>query len=1281
MERVRRRFWTWSVSAIAMLVIAGAVVSGLFQLAVLALPSYRDDLSAWVTRVADRPVQIGGVNLVWRGVSPRLDLSDITLFDERDEPALSAQRLSLGFSLPHLLIGDAFPTRVELSGLSVDVDVDAEGNVTVAGFDAQQQLQRREGGTWARELRRFGSVRLESCEVRLTHASLGSEPLRFTLLHADLDRSAQGFDLDGLLQLPGNYGDTVAFDAEIAGDVGLPASWSGTFNASAQDLKPQPWLARWLAPGTATAANGLEAQFEGTLAKGRIARLEARVESDELAIARAGRAQVAKSLQLKARLTPEGTGWRLDWPELLLDDEPQLSLSLRWRPLAEPGGFELDADADDVHLGRLAPWLAYLRDAPAWLAAGARSSGELRGVVLRLRQATGQALQYSLRAGLQDVALAPDDTLGFTGLSADLSATENGGRLQLAGRALTVAVPKVIKQPIPFDRLAGAAEWRRGTDGWRVAMPDFEWQLAGGEGKGRLGLLLPVDTARSQELDLAASFSAPDATRFKAFMPNHWGEPLQAWLNRAIVRGRVPHGELVIRGPLADFPYVEHRTGDWQLDLDAAGVRLAYAPEWPAADNVTAHLRFRGKGLAIEAQSGQIGGNEVKQASARFDDFSQALLVIDGLVEGQMPGLYRFVRQSPLRRVLAGLVDNTAAAGPATVGVHLEIPLHDAERTRVAGSVALDGVELQYAGLKEPVSDIRGSLFFTEHGVRAEHLDARFEDLVLDARIDPREGTTGVVAADFHFTPRADGEGASSFVPALVRQHLSGTSAWHAELPLSGQRVALLLSSELVGTAVALPAPLGKTAAEPAPIRVSIGSDAAAPVRVRVDYRERLDGDIALAKTGEELRVRAVSLHLGPGAAEPMEGEGFVLTGAVPELDVAAWAGATRGADLPGLAVRRAELQAQHVLLAGQLFGPTHIVYAPTPGGAHANLSGQGLEGTLDWSEGEDKRLVARLSHAAVDFQHGEKGEAKAGAKPDAKPEAGPAAAPGGDSTASDPARLPVLDIGVEHLMVSGVDFGKLRLATARVPGGQRIETLALSGGKVNLSASGQWRRAEERSTAELKFTLASSDVASVLHALDYAPSIDARQSRFTADLKWPSSFAGLEWEQAQGRVDLAVENGMLKAVDPGAGRVLGLINFYALPRRLTLDFRDVTSTGLAFDQIDGGFNLGSGVAITDDLKIKGPSVRMEVRGRIGLAARDYDQRVTVYPDISAGVTLGAALLAGPAVGALVLLAQEVLDKPLDQVTQLSYRLTGSWDNPKVEKVEGPRAAAVPAPG
>ena len=67
-------------------------------------------------------------------------------------------------------------------------------------------------------------------------------------------------------------------------------------------------------------------------------------------------------------------------------------------------------------------------------------------------------------------------------------------------------------------------------------------------------------------------------------------------------------------------------------------------------------------------------------------------------------------------------------------------------------------------------------------------------------------------------------------------------------------------------------------------------------------------------------------------------------------------------------------------------------------------------------------------------------------------------------------------------------------------------------------------------------------------------------------------------------------------------------------------------------------------------------------------------------------IPLGATLLGGPALGALAFLAQEVLDKPIEQVTHLTYQVTGSWDNPEVKRVKGgdkndkPAEPAKPAP-
>ncbi|MGC5209903.1 AsmA-like C-terminal region-containing protein, partial [Escherichia coli] len=54
------------------------------------------------------------------------------------------------------------------------------------------------------------------------------------------------------------------------------------------------------------------------------------------------------------------------------------------------------------------------------------------------------------------------------------------------------------------------------------------------------------------------------------------------------------------------------------------------------------------------------------------------------------------------------------------------------------------------------------------------------------------------------------------------------------------------------------------------------------------------------------------------------------------------------------------------------------------------------------------------------------------------------------------------------------------------------------------------------------------------------------------------------------GQVHMDVHSGQFLKVDPGAAKLLGVLNLQALPRRLTLDFRDVFSEGFAFDTVAG---------------------------------------------------------------------------------------------------------------
>ena len=127
---------------------------------------------------------------------------------------------------------------------------------------------------------------------------------------------------------------------------------------------------------------------------------------------------------------------------------------------------------------------------------------------------------------------------------------------------------------------------------------------------------------------------------------------------------------------------------------------------------------------------------------------------------------------------------------------------------------------------------------------------------------------------------------------------------------------------------------------------------------------------------------------------------------------------------------------------------------------------------------------------------------------------------------------------------------------------------------------------------------------------------------------------------------------------------VADLLNLSALQRRLTLDFCDIFKKGFSFDSIEGDFLLDSGDAYTNNFVMKGPSAIIEIYGRIGIYDESFDQLVIVTPKIASTLPLAGILAGGPAVGAALFLAEKLVGKQFDRITQVEYLVTGSWSDP-----------------
>jgi uncharacterized protein YhdP len=136
-----------------------------------------------------------------------------------------------------------------------------------------------------------------------------------------------------------------------------------------------------------------------------------------------------------------------------------------------------------------------------------------------------------------------------------------------------------------------------------------------------------------------------------------------------------------------------------------------------------------------------------------------------------------------------------------------------------------------------------------------------------------------------------------------------------------------------------------------------------------------------------------------------------------------------------------------------------------------------------------------------------------------------------------------------------------------------------------------------------------------------------------------------------------------LKA-QPGVGRLLGLLSLQSLPRRLTLDFRDLFSDGFAFDKITATATANNGVLKSNDFFMTGPAAEAKIKGETNLKTETQNLTVKVRPHVSDTLSL-AALAGGPIVGAAAFVAQKLLKDPLNKIASTEYVITGTWSNPQ----------------
>ena len=496
--------------------------------------------------------------------------------------------------------------------------------------------------------------------------------------------------------------------------------------------------------------------------------------------------------------------------------------------------------------------------------------------------------------------------------------------------------------------------------------------------------------------------------------------------------------------------------------------------------------------------------------------------------------------------------------------------------------------------------------------------------------------------------------------------------------------------------ALNLPAPLAKTAETALPLRfenrlVPGSMDAGRTLQDQLSLSIGRVAAISYLRDlgGKEVRVVrgsiGVGLETGESTPAPPAGVGAHVNLAVLDLD--AWErilGQTSGTSTPppaagvpaGLADAMDYLPNVMAIRARQLNvqgrSLNNVVVGASRDGLNwrANIDAAELNGYLEFRQPGAQgagRVYARLSRLSLAASEASKVEAMLD---------------------EQPASIPALDIVVEDLELRGKKLGRVEIEAVNRGGSQaeggvrewRLNKFNVILPEAVLTATGNWaalpagpraaRPLNERRRVSMDFTLDIADSGELLGRFGMNGVIRHGKGTLQGQIAWMGSPLSLDYPSLNGEFHVNVASGQFMKADPGIAKLLGVLSLQSLPRRLTLDFRDVFSQGFAFDFVRGDVAIRRGVAHTNNLQMSGVSAAVLMEGRASMADETQSLRVVVVPEINAGTASLIATAINPVIGLGSFLAQMFLRRPLMEAATQEFQIDGSWYDPIITKVD-----------
>jgi uncharacterized protein (TIGR02099 family) len=910
---------------------------------------------------------------------------------------------------------------------------------------------------------------------------------------------------------------------------------------------------------------------------------------------------------------------------------------------------------------------------------------------------------YDFKGTLSGFALQQFEALpGISGFTGSVEGSDKGGKFDIASRDLALDLPKIYEDPLQFAQFDAKGAWTLDADALRVDLRSLNLANADMEGafSGKYERFRPTGARAKDEkgpgsIDMSGKFARIDARSVGKYLHKNV-KVVRDYLEWAIRTGEVKDAQLVLKGPLYDFPFRHGTNGQFRVAGLLSGITLRHTEGWPQISGIGGDVVYENTHFEAHVNSAQVLSTQLGKTSIVIDDLGNQppMLTIQGSTPARAEEVMRYIKESALMNSIGGFTRFVALEGPGKLDLTLKIPLGNAEVHKVPfkfdGQYAVNRAKaiVTVGDKKTEVSNVSGAVSFSETVTKSQVITGTAFGYPATVLINASPDTGAIT----EFTARGELGPATplgTLLPLKLPQQVTGVVDLNGKIIGRASGTEIQIGSTLAGATSTLPFPLTKRADEVRKLQLTFTNtgQASEQIRLTVAGNATPQGDLAESRIDAQFRRRveggdATGAFRGgvasvgdPVGARPIP-DGLWLVGSLPQLDFDAWRAAVDAFEPPpppGSAQATAANKSESPIAGfdfklGQLIAYGRPFKALNIKGRHAgedwrmNVESAEAQGDFSWRAAafNDKGYVrARLARLSIADEV----------------TAAPANAPNTPAATQAEAEktdLPAFDIVADKFTLSEKFLGKLEFKATSLGANWKIDQLDITNGHATLKANGLYQRygdpqkPDGRARTAIDFNLEASNLNALLAQFGLQDQLRGGKGKLDGKLTWPGHAFQFKTANLSGQMRLDANDGQFAKIEPGAGKLLGLLSLQSLGNRLSLDFRDIYDDGLAFRKIGADVSIANGVMSTENFELKGPAAFIQLSGSVSLPAETVSMRAHVFPLVGEGAALGAIVLVNPAVGAGVWL----FSKLFQEAISYEVMIMGSWANPEVSTVK-----------